>query len=202
MITGLLHRVVAQPKVYDLAQLLAGAKAVRRRLAAQVAAAQTRVASPFVVDIGGGTGAVGEWLSPAAAYCCLDIDPQKLSGFLDRYPGGIGIQADASRIPLADATVDLALCNSVTHHLTDLQLDGMVAETARVLKPAGQLILTDAIWKPTRWPGRLLWHYDRGSFPRRPDVLRDVISRHLSIDHWQHFRVWHEYVITVATRRA
>jgi ubiquinone/menaquinone biosynthesis C-methylase UbiE len=202
MITRLLHRVVAQPKVYDLAQILAGAKAVRRRLAAQVAAAQQGLAAPFVLDIGGGTGAVGEWLSPDARYCCLDIDPQKLVGFLSRYPRGVGIQGDASRIPLADAAVDLALCNSVTHHLTDPQLAGMVAEAARVLKPNGRLILTDAIWKPTRWPGRLLWHYDRGSFPRPPEILRDVISRHLRVDHWQHFRVWHEYVISVATRRA
>ena len=201
MLTGLLHRVVAHPKVYDLAQTLVGAKAVRRRLAEQVAAAQRRSATPFVLDIGGGTGAVGEWLSPAAKYCCLDIDPQKLQGFLNRYPRGSGIQADASRIPLADASVDLALCNSVTHHLTDPLLARMISEAARVLKPTGQLILTDAILKPTRWPGRVLWKYDRGSFPRPPQVLRDVIAAHLDVDHWQHFRVWHEYVITVAHPR-
>src|SRR5437588_124954 len=115
MFRQLLHRVVALPWVYDTAQLLAGARAVRRRVAAQTALAQ---------------GA------------------------------------------------------------------------ARVLRPSGRLILTDAVWADDRRIGKLLWKYDRGSHPRTAEVLRQTIDEHLDIRHWEHFAVWHEYILCVAVPHA
>lgn len=199
MLTRLLHKIVADPRVYDLVQWSVGATAVRRRIARETArAARSLSTGSITLDIGGGTGAVADHLAAAGRYVCLDIDWQKLDGFRRRNPAGIGIQADAACIPLADASVDLVLCNSVTHHLPEGVLQQMIAEAARVLKPTGTFILTDAVWKPTRWPGRLLWHYDRGSFPRPATYLKDALTAHLDVKQWHHFRVWHEYVIAVS----
>jgi SAM-dependent methyltransferase len=195
MVRELLHRVVARPWVYDCVQCLAGARAVRRRVAGQT----RRIAgSSRVLDIGGGTGAVGDWCNSGVEYICLDIDPVKIEGFLARNPGGRAILADATDIPLQAESVDVVLCNSVTHHLDDAQLDRMIAEAARVLRPSGRLILTDAIWVRDRRVGRLFWHYDRGSHPRSSEFLRRTIGAHLAIAHWEHFAVWHEYILCVA----
>jgi ubiquinone/menaquinone biosynthesis C-methylase UbiE len=195
MVRDLLHRVVARPWVYDCVQCLVGARTVRRRVAGQT---QRIPSASRVLDVGGGTGAVNDWCQADVDYVCLDIDPVKIEGFLARNPRGRAILADATSIPLADASIDVVLCNSVTHHLDDRQLDAMVAEAARVLRPSGRLILTDAIWKRSRRVGRLFWHYDRGSHPRTAEVLRSTIGGHLRIDHWEHFAVWHEYVLCVA----
>lgn len=198
MLTALLHRVVARPWVYDLAQIAAGARTVRGKVAEQVNHLQ---GAPLVLDIGGGTGAVGAMWDGRTKYVCLDIDPLKLEGFLARNPNGIALQGDATQLPIADASLDVVLCNSVTHHLTDGLLERMIAEVARVLRPGGRFVLTDAVWAQNRWAGRMIWRYDRGSFPRRAEVLKGLIASHLSIEHWEHFAVWHEYFICVARRR-
>jgi ubiquinone/menaquinone biosynthesis C-methylase UbiE len=198
MITGLLHRVVARPWVYDLAQTLVGANTVRRRLAARIDPLRD---ARLVLDIGGGTGSIAEFWSESSRYICLDIDPLKLQGFIAKNPTGTALLADATRIPIADGTVDVVLCTNVTHHLTDPLFDRMISECARVLKPEGKLILSDAIWAPQRRAGRLIWRYDRGSFPRTAEVLRDAISKYLSIEQWDQFAIWHEYIISVAGHR-
>jgi ubiquinone/menaquinone biosynthesis C-methylase UbiE len=199
MLTGLLHRVVSRPLGYDLAQRLAGAKKLRRRLAARIEPLRE---ARLVLDIGGGTGAVGEMWSAASKYICLDIDPLKLEGFAEKNPSGVALLADAARVPIADASVDVVLCTNVTHHLPDGVLERMVAESARVLKQGGKFILSDAIWAPQRRTGRLIWRYDRGTFPRTAEVLREVIGGALRIEQWEQFSIWHEYIICVAGRRA
>jgi ubiquinone/menaquinone biosynthesis C-methylase UbiE len=195
MFTRLLHWIVARPMVYDLAQKAVGVSAVRKRVAEQAAKLSD---AKLVLDIGGGTGAVAAMWPASTRYVCLDIDSMKLQGFLSRNPQGIALQADATRLPVADGSVDVVLCNSVTHHLTDDLLQRMISEAARVLSPKGKLVLTDAIWKEDRRVGKLIWKYDRGSFPRSAENLRAVIASHLTIEHWEHFAVWHEYVICVA----
>ena len=195
MLTGLLHRVVAQPRAYDLVQTLVGVSKVRRRLARTVAPLRS---AAWVLDIGGGTGAVGELWGESTRYICLDIDPLKLRGFAAKNPTGTALLADATAIPLADGSVDVVLCTHVTHHLTESQLDQAIAESARVLRAGGKLVLSDAVWAPSRRIGRLLWRYDRGDFPRTPEVLRAAISRHFKIGSWEQFAVWHEYFIAVA----
>jgi SAM-dependent methyltransferase len=206
MVDGLLHRIVARPAIYDLVQILAGAGAVRRRLGGAVTdAVRTRgvAADRWVaLDLGAGTGAVSEWLGPGVKYLGLDIDPEKLRGFAARVQGGAAVRADATCVPLADGAVDLVLCNSLTHHLTDAQLRRALAEAARVLKSDGTLVLTDAVWRPGRLPGRLLWRYDRGSFPRREEVLREAVAEHFEVGRWERFAVWHAYVIVVGKPRS
>src|SRR4051794_3210101 len=70
MLTGLLHRLVAQPRVYELVQVLAGLPVVHRRLARQLA----RLPTPAVVlDLGGGTGISRPLLPRRCTYICLDM---------------------------------------------------------------------------------------------------------------------------------
>src|SRR4051794_29187859 len=174
MLKRLLHSIVARPMVYDLVQFLAGAGVMRKRMARAVA----RVgAVRRVIDVGGGTGAGREVIPAGTTYVCVDIDPLKIAGFVRKNPGSLAVVGDATRMPLGDGSVDAVILMFVAHHLTDELLDRFVAEAARVLGSSGRLIFADPLWAPRRWPGRLLWRYDRGSFPRTAGRLRDALGR-------------------------
>jgi ubiquinone/menaquinone biosynthesis C-methylase UbiE len=192
VLTQWLHRLVARPAVYDLCQLAAGAGEVRRRLRRRIAPFRN---ARMVLDVGGGTGALRSLWPRSTRYICLDIDPVKLQGYRAKHPSGLALVADATRIPLADQSVDAIVCSSVTHHLRDQSLNHLVEECARVLKPSARFFLVDALWKPSRLAGRLLWKYDRGSHPRNADHLRSSVTRHFEIEHWEEFAVWHGYFI-------
>lgn len=198
MITRVLHRIVARPQVYDAVQWLVGASAMRRRMSVQIARlAPLRV----VIDVGGGTGAGKEALSADCTYVCLDIDPLKIQGFVQKNPGERGVVADATRMPLPDASVDAIILMFVAHHLADDLLDAFMREAVRVLRPDGHLVFADPLWEPGRWAGRVLWKYDRGSFPRTSAALRGALAKHFEITHWEEFAVWHAYVLAVGRPR-
>ena len=196
MLTSILHRLVAMPWIYDSVQSLVGAKQVRARLNLQV----KQVKNPAIVlDIGGGTGLVSELYDAQTRYVCLDIDPVKLQGFTAKNPTGIGLLADAGNVPIADRSVDMVVCTNVTHHLTDELLDRMFAEAARILKPGGKFILSDALWAPDRKIGKMIWRVDRGSFPRTQNVIQSALQKYLNIEQWDQFAIWHEYFVCTAS---
>jgi ubiquinone/menaquinone biosynthesis C-methylase UbiE len=198
MLTGFLHRLVAQPMVYDLCQQAVGVAYVRKRLAKRIAPYKS---ARMVLDIGGGTGSVRALWSEASRYVCLDIDPLKLEGYRAKNPGALALIADATNLPVTDQSVDAVLCTCVAHHLLDSELDRMLAESARALKPNGRLILLDPVWAPARLPGRVLWKYDRGSHPRTPEQLRQAIGAHFDISQWETFAVLHRYILAVSQPR-
>src|SRR5215212_8945548 len=150
MFTRIVHSIVAQPKVYDLVQFVVGASAMRRRMAARVAALGKL---ERVADVGGGTGAGRSVVPPGCRYLCMDIDPAAIGRFVEKNPGDWAVVADAARMPLPDRSLDAVICMFVAHHLTDELFERFVEEAARVLKPTGSLIFAEPLWAPRRWPG-------------------------------------------------
>jgi ubiquinone/menaquinone biosynthesis C-methylase UbiE len=67
------------------------------------------------------------------------------------------LTGDGSRLPFADATFDLVLCNSVLHHLE--QPVRLFGEIARVAAPGGAILVRD-LRRPSRpaYPLHVLWH--------------------------------------------
>jgi len=65
--------------------------------------------------------------------------------------------ADGNRLEFPDASFDLVMCNSVLHHLTAPQ--NLLAEMARLVKPAGAILLRD-LRRPSRlaYPFHVRWH--------------------------------------------
>jgi ubiquinone/menaquinone biosynthesis C-methylase UbiE len=197
MLTAILHRLVAQPRIYDLVQSLVGASVVRRHLEAQIALLPS---TRRVLDVGGGTGLLRELLPPDCAYTCLDQDPVKLEGLKRKYPNETVLLADATQIPLESGSVDVVFCSMVSHHIPDELLESLMSESLRVLTDEGRFIFIDAFWKPSRWTGRLLWKFDRGSHPRTEKVLRAALEKHGEIVHWEQFQILHAYVLGMAVK--
>ena len=198
MLTDVLHRLVAIPRVYDLVQNLAGAQQVRRRLSARIAQLGE---ARLILDLGGGTGMYCDLWPTQSTYICLDLDWIKLQGFVEKHPSGIPLLADVTAIPVERDSVDMIICTAVSHHLPEALLQRLVYASARVLKPAGTFVFLDAIYQPGLWAGRLLWKYDRGSHPHTAEKLHAIISTNYQIVHAERFSVYHEYLLCVGAKR-
>ncbi|MCU0481341.1 MAG: class I SAM-dependent methyltransferase [Anaerolineae bacterium] len=194
MIKSLIHRIVAIPLIYDLIQTLVGAKQVRQRLQRQLTGLNQNA---VVMDIGGGTGLNRALFPDHIRYICLDNDPVKLSGLMQKEVDGHALLGDAGKMPIPTGSVDMVICTSVTHHLLDDVLVQFFQEAMRVLKPDGRFVVLDAVWLPNRIPSRILWKYDRGSFPRPAQTLHDTLSQYGKELHWEEFTILHRYIIGI-----
>ena len=114
---------------------------VRKRLLARLE--YVSLAPQAIVDAGCGTGHASRELKrlyPRALVVALDLAPGMLRaaarqrGWLRRFER---VCADAQRMPLADASVDLLYSNLMLQWCDDL--DALFAECRRVLKPRGLL---------------------------------------------------------------
>jgi SAM-dependent methyltransferase len=87
----------------------------------------------------------------------LDQSPEMLARAAERLPGADLRQADLDQLPLADSAVDVVVCALALTHVP--RLAPVMAEFARVLRPGGHLVISDA---------HLLMSYVRPTLPRRP----------------------------------
>jgi SAM-dependent methyltransferase len=194
-LTRALHGAASHPAVYDMIQRLAGSDAVNRRFQSHF---RGLLPAGWLIDLGGGTGFP---MGGAAGrrYVCVDIDPAKLKGFQKNHPASLAVLGDVEHVPIASRSADLVICKAVAHHITDDALPGLFAEAARILKPDGSFAFCDAISAPQRWRSRLLWKYDRGSFPRSEQSLRREFERHFVTSDWERFEYHHAYAVGVGT---
>jgi len=94
-----------------------------------------------VLDIGCGRG---YWLEhmAGAGIAVLGVEPDIERARLALDHGPVA-QADATRLPVASASVQVVWCIHVLHHLPDPAL--ALAEMRRVLAPDGRLILAETV---------------------------------------------------------
>jgi 2-polyprenyl-6-hydroxyphenyl methylase/3-demethylubiquinone-9 3-methyltransferase len=146
-----------------------------------------------ILDIGCGGGLLAEDLA-RLGFEVVGVDPSQPSLAIARAhaeASGLRIQYEAGAgedLPFAEASFDLAVCCDVLEHVADL--DRVIAETARILKPAGvyvydtinrtflsRLVVIHLLqqWEPTRlMPPDL---HDWRQFIR-PLELVEVMARH------------------------
>jgi ubiquinone/menaquinone biosynthesis C-methylase UbiE len=113
----------------------AGAEIARRACLA--------IASPGErwLDVGCGTGHLAVALAAAGLRVTgVDSDSRMIAAAEERFPEVSFASADASFLPFPDGSVDGVVATSVLGCLEDPA--GFVAEAARVLRPAGKVVLT------------------------------------------------------------
>jgi SAM-dependent methyltransferase len=86
----------------------------------------------------------------------IDASPEMLAQARKRMPDGDFREADLRRIPLPDNAVDTLVCGLALTYVSELA--PVMAEFARVLRPGGHLVISDA---------HLLLSYLRPTLPRR-----------------------------------
>jgi arsenite methyltransferase len=96
-------------------------------------------------DVGAGTGFLAAGLAPLVAEVhCLDASPAMLARARENLSGVPNVRyhvAEGTQLPLADGSMDLAVANMYLHHIPEPLL--ALREMARILRPGGQLVLSD-----------------------------------------------------------
>jgi ArsR family transcriptional regulator len=124
-----------------------------------------------VADLGCGTGAVSEALAPHVdRLVAIDRAAPMLARAAARlapWPHAEVRQGELSDLPLPEASVDLAVCALVLHHLRE-PVEAL-REAARVLRPGGALALIDMLAHD-----RLAWGLGFGH--RHPGFEREQLA--------------------------
>lgn len=105
------------------------------------------LAGKRVVDIGTGPGFLIDELLRRGAECSgVELSPEltavanerlaRRSGF-----GGV-TKGSVSQLPIPDASVDVACCLEVVEHLLDNQLNELLGELVRVVRPGGHVVIS------------------------------------------------------------
>jgi SAM-dependent methyltransferase len=95
------------------------------------------------LDAACGTGRHTEYLALLGHRVIgVDTSPEMLQRARAKVPGGEFREGDLHDLPLADDSVDLVVCTIALTHVPDLT--GPFAEFARVLRPGGHLVVSDA----------------------------------------------------------
>ena len=124
------------------------------------------------LDVGGGTGRAAAAIRPETVV--VDAAPGMLRRA--RAKGHAAVAGDATRLPVADASVDAALVVDALHHMPDHP--AVFAELSRVLRPGGVAIVRE--FDPTTLRGRALvaaehaWGFD--STFHAPADLVDLLA--------------------------
>jgi SAM-dependent methyltransferase len=104
-----------------------------------------RVPGADILDLGAGTGVASNAFGASGArrVVAVEPDPSDEIGRGAMARGGLAceiVDAAGEQLPFADASFDIAYCRAVLHHARDL--DRLLAEVARVLRPGGLFLAT------------------------------------------------------------
>jgi SAM-dependent methyltransferase len=144
---------------------------IRRVLDLQAASIWRDLKSPLgdatgtVLDVGAGAQPYRSLINPGATYRAIDIaDSSERFGY--DMPGTVYFSGD--EWPVADRAIDVLLATETLEHVADP--DAFLAQSRRVLRDDGQLILTV--------PFAARWHYIPHDYWRfTPSALRMLLER-------------------------
>ena len=139
-----------------------------------------------VLDAGGGTGRVAQFLQPARQLVVADLSVGMLR-YAQEKPGVQAVAALTERLPFPDATFDRIVMVDALHHV--FEQAASVSELWRVLAPGGRLIIEEPdfnlpIIKALAWGEKLLLMRSHFLYPREiaallpPEAHVEITSQH------------------------
>ncbi|MCG5213608.1 class I SAM-dependent methyltransferase [Streptosporangium sp. KLBMP 9127] len=152
------------------------------------------------LDAACGTGRFAAYLAERGHRILgVDSSPDMLARAHERVPQGEFLLGDLRHLPIPDDAVDLVVCSLALTHVPEL--DPVIAEFARVLRPGGHLVISDIhpegvargvvppVRRPDGQPGRLATYrhligdYVRAALPVGLQVRRCEEPRPPTAEH-------------------
>jgi len=132
-----------------------------------------------VLDVGTGAGALALALAPHVAEAVgVDVEPELLARAHERAPANVTFEeADATHLPFADASFDLAGTLRTLHHVHRPEL--VVAELARVTRPGGTVLVVDQLAPVDPLEALAVDRFERARDPEHERLLSDQDLRGL-----------------------
>ena len=132
-----------------------------------------------VLDAGTGAGALALALAPHVAEVVgVDVEPELLARARERAPANATFEeADATRLPFADASFDLTGTLRTLHHVHRPEL--VVAELARVTRPGGHVLVVDQLAPVDPLEALMVDRFERARDPDHQRLLSDQDLRGL-----------------------
>jgi ubiquinone/menaquinone biosynthesis C-methylase UbiE len=108
----------------------------------------------------------------------IDLSPAKVGFMRQTLPGVEGVAADALHLPFRDGEFDAVLLRDLLHHV-NWNRDGVVAESLRVLRTPGTLIVLEGDGRTmmNRLFG-MLYPVERGMKDSTGATIRSLLSRY------------------------
>lgn len=139
----------------------------------------------LVLDLGCGTGEFSP-MFPRDGYVGIDISPANIE-YASRHYQKKFLVADGKRLPFADGYFSKVLVVGVFHHLSESDLEKVMSEIRRVLKPQGRLL----VMEDTRCNNPVitfLQSFDQGAFVRTGSAWKEIFFRGWNIEESFAFR--------------
>ncbi|GAA1515366.1 class I SAM-dependent methyltransferase [Sphaerisporangium rubeum] len=161
------------------------------------------VAGRRVLEVGSGAAQCSRWLaSEGAQVVAFDLSFRQLRHSA-RIDDALGchvpvVQADAGRLPFADASFDLA-CSAYGALPFIADAGSVLSEVVRVLRLGGRFVFS--VSHPIRWafpddPGEHGLTADRSYFDRSPYVEEDEIGVPTYVEHHRTIADWVSAIVT------
>lgn len=137
-----------------------------------------------VIDLCCGTGEQLQMLSKEAILLTgIDSSPAMLAQARKNCHKSIGyLEADASQVPLSDASYDAAIISFALHEKTALQRTAIFREACRLLRPEGHIIIADYSHPPSGLIPLLLGR-----------IVVPAIERAAGVNHYYNYQEWMQY---------
>lgn len=166
MLSSIVNKVLASPKVYDTWQFVVGARSCHARFIEEM----VRPAhGERILDLGCGVGASVKFLPKDISYVGIDISEPYIQMAREKYGHwGEFICANAAELdPNSLNHFDRAFSFGVLHHLSDEQVARVIDLIRQVVRPGGMFVTIDPCYVPGQSAiAKLMIDNDRGAFVR------------------------------------
>lgn len=141
-----------------------------------------------VIDVGCGPGTNAGVFAPRG-YVGADLSPEYIDSARERFPEHQFEVWDITKPGPDLGRFDVALVNSVFHHLSDVETVTVLSALPDFLNPGAPIHIIDLVMPADRSVARSLAKLDRGDFPRSLDHWRSLFGGLIEVKMMEPFRV-------------
>ena len=197
----MIDQILSHPAVYRAWQ----APFVRQKLAPFLANSSIGPDSR-VIDVGCGPGTNATAFAPRG-YVGADLSPEYIASARDRYPEHQFEVWDITKPAPNLGSFNVALINSVFHHLSDEETVAVLGALPGLLRSGAEIHIIDLVLPPDRSVARILARLDRGNFPRPIEHWRSLFGGLIDVKIMERFvvglfgsRMWEMVYVKGAAR--